>query len=114
MENHQHHQMQQHRRELTFLSSDNFLRGQNPDQMTGEHSNPSIKEVDFLSSSPSPPNYHTDNNYNNQEDDQHSPRKIAKESTDGLVNVSFQIKTQNIVLNLLPMINVLTPSTYII
>ncbi|XP_061368037.1 probable WRKY transcription factor 47 isoform X2 [Gastrolobium bilobum] len=105
MEN--HHQMQQHRRELTFLSSAGFLR-QNLDPTTdntAEDSDPSIKEVDFFSTG-SPPNNDNTNNTNNKnsqrqvhhdQEAQHHRHGFTSDGsatliTDPLVNTALNLK----------------------
>ncbi|TKY52401.1 WRKY transcription factor 42 [Spatholobus suberectus] len=103
MENHQ--QMQQPRRELTLLRSTDFLR-QNPNLdpttvNTGDHNDPSIKEVDFFSLS-SPLN--TDNSNSNinhhqprQEDPHHRHSNVTKDDgsptllSDQLVNTTLNL-----------------------
>lgn len=98
MEN--HHQMQQPNREFTILRSTDFLR-QNlnlyPTTVnTGEHADPSIKEVDFFSSSSSPPK-NSDTYNSSQEESRDRRTNMAKDDrsptlfNDQLVNVSFHV-----------------------
>ncbi|KAG5004090.1 hypothetical protein AAZX31_10G130000 [Glycine max] len=98
MEN--HHQMQQPNREFTILRSTDFLR-QNlnlyPTTVnTGEHADPSIKEVDFFSSRSPTKNSDTDNS-SPEEPHDHRHTNMAKDDgsptlfNDQLVNTALNL-----------------------
>lgn len=105
MENH-HQILQQPNREFTLLRSTDFLR-QNlnldpPTINTGKHVDPSIKEVDFFSSSSSPPK-NSDTYNSSQEESRDRRTNMAKDDrsptlfNDQLVNVSSHFMTTPLV-----------------
>ncbi|RZC22812.1 probable WRKY transcription factor 47 [Glycine soja] len=99
MENH-HQILQQPNREFTLLRSTDFLR-QNlnldpPTINTGKHVDPSIKEVDFFSSSSSPPK-NSDTYNSSQEESRDRRTNMAKDDrsptlfNDQLVNTALNL-----------------------
>ncbi|KAL5122153.1 putative WRKY transcription factor 47 [Glycine soja] len=99
MENH-HQILQQPNREFTLLRSTDFLR-QNlnldpPTVNTGKHVDPSIKEVDFFSSSSSPPK-NSDTYNSSQEESRDRRTNMAKDDrsptlfNDQLVNTALNL-----------------------